>query len=139
MAPDPRHQPFSLKVGPFLLTLLFELVKSHYQIVFDHLISIMGVCLSFFLSSLSHPSLFHPANSFQFASKIAASQQNQQNQQNPSSQNQTMSGTYGGAPPTGYTGGPPSALQPGYVSQYSIGPSGDVMGKNKFKLLTRCD
>lgn len=51
----------------------------------------------------------------QFAAKIAASQQNQQNP--PTSQ--TMSGSYGGAPPTGYIGGPPPALQSGgYVSQY---------------------
>lgn len=53
----------------------------------------------------------------QFASKIAATQSSSQ----PPSQNQSMAsnqGTYGGAPPTGYTGGPPAALRPGgYVSE----------------------
>lgn len=47
----------------------------------------------------------------QFASKIAASQN--QNMANSST------GSYQGAPPSGYTGGPPSALRPGsggYVS-----------------------
>ncbi|KAJ5317138.1 hypothetical protein N7508_001646 [Penicillium antarcticum] len=44
-----------------------------------------------------------------FAQKIAASQNNQ------------MPGTNGGAPPSGYTGGPPSALQPGN-SQYQAYP-----------------
>ncbi|KAJ6096616.1 hypothetical protein N7486_007362 [Penicillium sp. IBT 16267x] len=56
-----------------------------------------------------------------FASKIAATQNNQT--QNPQGQGQTMSshqGTYGGAPPAGYTGGPPAALRPGgYVSPIS--------------------
>ncbi|KAJ5272710.1 hypothetical protein N7478_007835 [Penicillium angulare] len=54
-----------------------------------------------------------------FASKIAASQNNSQTQ--PPSQGlgqgqQNMpsnQGTYGGAPPAGYTGGPPAALRPG--------------------------
>ncbi|KAJ5388191.1 hypothetical protein N7509_010732 [Penicillium cosmopolitanum] len=56
-----------------------------------------------------------------FAAKLAASQQNQQNQQpqqNQPSQDQTMSGSYSGAPPTGYTGGPPpSALRAGGYQQ----------------------
>ncbi|RMZ40527.1 hypothetical protein CA14_000743 [Aspergillus flavus] len=41
-----------------------------------------------------------------FASKIAASQ-------NPQNMSGNNSGPSGGAPPTGYTGGPPAALQPG--------------------------
>ncbi|KAJ5653095.1 hypothetical protein N7490_000098 [Penicillium lividum] len=53
-----------------------------------------------------------------FASKIAAAQNSQT--QNPQGQGQKMpvnQGTYGGAPPAGYTGGPPAALRPGgYVS-----------------------
>ncbi|KAJ5603396.1 hypothetical protein N7537_006352 [Penicillium hordei] len=43
-----------------------------------------------------------------FAQKIAAAQ---------NSQNMANSGSYGGAPPSGYTGGPPAALQPGGSSQ----------------------
>ncbi|KAJ5792356.1 uncharacterized protein N7503_008334 [Penicillium pulvis] len=53
-----------------------------------------------------------------FASKIAAAQNNQT--QNPQGQGQNMSnnqGTYGGAPPAGYTGGPPAALRPGGYPQ----------------------
>ncbi|CAI7618238.1 unnamed protein product [Penicillium glandicola] len=38
-----------------------------------------------------------------FAQKIAAAQNNQM----------ANSGSYGGAPPSGYTGGPPAALQAG--------------------------
>ncbi|KAJ5322907.1 hypothetical protein N7452_011196 [Penicillium brevicompactum] len=44
-----------------------------------------------------------------FAQKIAAAQSNDK---------MSNSGTYGGAPPTGYTGGPPSALQAGHSQQY---------------------
>ncbi|KAJ5540809.1 hypothetical protein N7494_005885 [Penicillium frequentans] len=53
-----------------------------------------------------------------FASKIAAAQNNQT--QAPQGQGQNMSnnqGTYGGAPPAGYTGGPPAALRPGGYPQ----------------------
>ncbi|OQD73222.1 hypothetical protein PENDEC_c016G01453 [Penicillium decumbens] len=52
-----------------------------------------------------------------FASKLAAIQS--QNPNPNQSQNQTMSntGSYQGAPPAGYTGGPPAALQPGGSQQ----------------------
>ncbi|KAJ5539352.1 hypothetical protein N7513_007684 [Penicillium frequentans] len=58
-----------------------------------------------------------------FASKIAAAQNNQT--QNPQGQGQNMSnnqGTYGGAPPAGYTGGPPAALRPGGYPQQQQQP-----------------
>ncbi|KAJ5669438.1 hypothetical protein N7462_010508 [Penicillium macrosclerotiorum] len=69
-----------------------------------------------------------------FASKIAASQNSQNSSSQPSQtssqpSSQTMpsntgsAGTYGGAPPTGYPGGPPAALRPGGYQQQQQQPS----------------
>ncbi|KAJ5217021.1 hypothetical protein N7468_010029 [Penicillium chermesinum] len=53
-----------------------------------------------------------------FASKIAAAQSSSQPPNQSMASNQ---GTYGGAPPSGYTGGPPAALRPGgYVSDHQL-------------------